>query len=202
MAISTGRLPTVLGIISILLAVSALGVAVFRQAATGSSGVAGAAGLPGPKGDTGATGARGDNGPPGPSGPPGVSWKTTTFYHTDLRASPLSQSSLVNISFTAPQDGFVWLQSSGGCVFPPTNGGNDLQLGWSTSAIGTINYGEFVGGTTITSGDQVASFAAAGVYNVVKGFNNFYFDEINYGGIAGISCEGTSILMFTATQLS
>lgn len=190
MSQSSGRIFNILSVISLLVAAGAVGVAIGRS---------------GPTGPTGPTGATGSTGSTGGQGPPGVSWKTANFSIASVPGPSNTITNLASLAFTAPQNGFVWLQASGWCNNVQGASTTQIGLGWSTTAstLGTFAQEDLIlhaGGEP--AGGPQEPYSAAATFNVVQGPNTFYFNGDNYSGTAGINCSGTSILMFSPTQLT
>ncbi len=187
MSQSSGRIFNILSVISLLVAAGAVGVALVRSGSIG------------PAGPTGATG------PTGGQGPPGVSWITANFTRISMPGPAGTITNLVSIAFTAPQNGFVWLQTSGFCINVQGASATQILLGWGTTAStfnGTARVASIlhVGGEP--AGSPQESYAVAAAFSVAQGPNTFYFNGDNGFGTAGIDCSGTSILMFSPTQLT
>ena len=193
MSQSSSRIFNALSLISLVLAAAALGVAVLRQ---GPAGPAGAASLPGPRGATGPPGAT------GPAGPAGVSWKTGSYYCT---VSAQDITNCASLSFTAPQDGFVWLQSSGTCYTYQGPSATSLTIGWTNTA---SNYPDntvdatFTHATGSPTGYVYQPYTTSKEFSVVGGANTFYLNAYTDTQTAGSGCYGSDILMFTTSHLA
>lgn len=123
------RLPLVLSIVAVVIAVAALGLAILLP------------GPQGPKGDTGATGATGPQGPQGPKGDPGgLAWGTPTNYGPytlDIDTSngfqsttDLSSGDLVYFSFTVSGSSvYYWVEDPNGNFILTGKAGSDVMSG-------------------------------------------------------------------------
>lgn len=185
------RILNMLSVISLLIAIGAVGVALVRQGPIGATGPAG------PTGATGATGAA------GAQGPPGVSWKSATY--NSAFSSMTGVTNFGNMSFTAPQNGFVWVQSSGYCAVGQGSSATQILVGWAlrptaSPALGTPAAISHPAGEP--SGLVQSSYAASAVFGVIAGPGNIYLNGENAISGSGQGCAGNNLLIFTPTQLS
>ncbi len=185
MSQSSNRRLSILSVISLLLAISAVGVSITR---------------PGP---TGPAGPAGTTGPTGSQGPAGVtSWKTAAFNPTSLPGPAGTITSLANITFTASQSGYALLTATGSCITVQGATQTRIQLGWwiDRSDVGVFAYSAsiaHVAGEPV--GNPQDSFAASAWFNAAAGSNTFYFNGDNYTGDAGVTCSGNLVLIFTTS---
>jgi len=185
MSQSSNRRLSILSVISLLLAISAVGLSIAR---------------PGPVGPSGPTGT---TGPAGSQGPQGVtSWKMSYFNPTSLPGPAGKVTSLANMNFTVSQSGFALLTATGSCITVQGATQTRIQLGWWFDA---SDVGASASSASIAhvagepAGNPQDSFAASSWFNAAAGSNTFYFNGDNYTGDAGVTCSGNLVLIFTTS---
>lgn len=181
----SNRIFNILGLISLLVSVSAIGLSITRPGPTG------------PSGPTGPTGPAGSQGPPGI-----VSWKSTLFNPTSLPGPAGTVTNLANITFTSSQIGYALVTATGSCTTVQGASETRIQLSWWPDA---SHVGAFAGSASIThvagepAGNPQESFASSWWFNAYSGTNTFYFNGENWTGDVGVSCAGNLVLMFTTS---
>jgi len=181
----SNRRLSILSVISLLLAITAVGVSITRPGPTGPSG---------PAGTTGPTGSQGAQGV--------TSWKMSYFNPTSLPGPAGKVTGLANMNFTASQSGFALLTATGSCITVQGATQTRIQLGWwfDASDVGASAYSASIAHVAgEPAGNPRDSFAASSWFNAVAGSNTFYFNGDNFTGDAGVTCSGNLVLIFTTS---
>ena len=136
-----------------------------------------------------------------------MSWKSASFSFANLGTAAGSVTNLATLSFTAPQNGFVWLQSSGYCNTQQGATTTEIWVGWATSPSSAPDFfnGQaavfrIIGG--VPTGISASPYSISAVFSVVTGPHTFYLNGENLTGTTiADNCLGTNILIFTTAQL-
>ncbi len=161
-----------------------------------------------------ATVAVGNHSAGGTDKPPVVAWKAVPYGPAPVPPGIGPTVPLVFLSFTVPEAGFVWLNSSGSCIFgrsavttvtttfPPVG----IGIGWrgATSPFGAFTFGDAdINNITFATINQFQSlpYSASAVFPVSAGTNTMALVAVDNTGSTGAICTGVNVVMFTNTQL-